>query len=42
MSRNGEIKQSILIGRVELLEAGLEDEVVKELVHGKDSSSVID
>jgi hypothetical protein len=42
MSSNGEVKESILIGGVEFFEAGLEDEVVEEFLHGKDTSSVVD
>jgi hypothetical protein len=39
---NGEIKQAILIGGVEFFEAGLENEMVEKLVHGQDTSSVVD
>ena len=42
MCSNGEVKQAILIGGVEFFEAGLEDEMVEELVHGQDTSSVVD
>jgi hypothetical protein len=42
MSSDWEVKESILIGRVEFFEAGLEDEVVEELLHSKNTSSVVD
>ena len=42
MGGDGEIKEVVFVGRVEFFKAGLEDEMVEEFLHGKDSSSVVD
>jgi hypothetical protein len=39
---DGEIEQAVFVGRVEFFEAGLENEMIEEFLHGKDSSSAVD